>query len=86
MPIAHPTFDSNLWRSLHDIPWRLADIRDRVLPGEFAELYRMVHPYTMCSRARLRRLYAGVRYVVEKDIPGDVVECGVAFGGSAALL
>lgn len=83
---AYPTFGSNLWRSLQDIPWRLADVRDRVLPGEFAELYRMVHPYTMCSRARLRRLYAGVRFVVEKDIPGDVVECGVAFGGSAALL
>ncbi|MEK6280878.1 MAG: TylF/MycF/NovP-related O-methyltransferase [Acidobacteriota bacterium] len=45
----------------------------------------MVHPYTMCSRARLRRLHAGVRHVVEKGIPGDIVECGVAFGGSAAL-
>lgn len=85
-PSAYPTVGRKLWRRVQDIPWRLAEIRDLVLPGKFAELYRMVHPYTMGSRARLRGLYSGVRYVVEKDIPGDVVECGVAFGGSAALL
>jgi hypothetical protein len=80
------TLGSKLWRRVQDIPWRLAEIRDLVSPGEFAELYRMVHPYTMCSRARLRRLYGGIRHVVEKGIPGDIVECGVAFGGSVALL
>jgi len=83
---AYPTFSSKLWRRMQDIPWHMAEIRDRLLPGEFARLYSMVHPYTMCGRARLRRLYTGVRYVVEKDIAGDIVECGVAFGGSAALM
>ncbi|MGI9069212.1 MAG: TylF/MycF/NovP-related O-methyltransferase [Pyrinomonadaceae bacterium] len=80
------TLGSKLWRRAQDIPSHLAEIRDLVVPGEFAEFYRLVHPYTMCGRARLRRLHTGVRHVVEKNIPGDIVECGVAFGGSAALL
>jgi predicted O-methyltransferase YrrM len=85
-PSAYPTLGSKLSRRVHDIPWRLAELRDLVFPGEFAQLYRLVHPYTMDSRARLRGLHNAVRYVVQKEIPGDVVECGVAFGGSAALL
>jgi O-methyltransferase len=40
----------------------------------------------MCSNARLRGLYRALRYVVSHDIPGDVVECGSARGGSAALM
>lgn len=31
-------------------------------------------------------LYRAVRYVVKQEIPGDVVECGCARGGSAALM
>src|SRR2546430_8003370 len=56
-PNAYPTLRGKLWRRAQDIPWRLAEIRDLVLPGKFAELYRMVHPYTMCGQARLRGLY-----------------------------
>jgi hypothetical protein len=40
----------------------------------------------MCSNARLRGLYRAVHYVVSRDIAGDVVECGSAQGGSAALM
>jgi O-methyltransferase len=40
----------------------------------------------MCSDARLKGLYDGVQYVVRHDIPGDLVECGCARGGSAALM
>ncbi len=57
-----------------------------VSPSEFASLYRQVRTVTMCSQARLRGLYDAVRYVASKDIPGDVVECGSAQGGSAALM
>ncbi|MFZ0807059.1 MAG: TylF/MycF/NovP-related O-methyltransferase, partial [Candidatus Sulfotelmatobacter sp.] len=42
--------------------------------------------YTMCSNARLRGLYRALRFVVRHEIPGDVVECGSARGGSAALM
>lgn len=40
----------------------------------------------MCSSARLRGLYFGVQHAVSRGIPGDVVECGTARGGSAALM
>jgi len=55
-------------------------------PSEFASLYRQVRSHTMCSIARLEGLYRALRYVVREDIPGDVVECGCASGGSAALM
>jgi predicted O-methyltransferase YrrM len=57
-----------------------------VSPSEFASLYRQVRTETMCSVARLRGLYRALRYVGSQDIAGDVVECGCARGGSAALM
>jgi hypothetical protein len=59
---------------------------DRVSPTEFSSLYRRVRAHTMCSNARLRGLYRAVQYVVSHEIEGDIVECGSARGGSAALM
>ena len=59
---------------------------DRVSPAEVSSLYRQVRLHTMCSNARLRGLYRAVRYVVGHGIEGDIVECGSARGGSAALM
>lgn len=59
---------------------------DLVSPSEFSTLYRQVRTRTMCSNARLRSLYRAVRQVVSREIAGDVVECGSAQGGSAALM
>ena len=59
---------------------------DLVSPSEFASLYRRVRSHTMCSDARLRGLYRGVRGVIQNEVPGDFVECGSARGGSAALI
>lgn len=59
---------------------------DLLSPSEFSSLYRKVRAYTMCSNSRLRGLYRSVRYVVRDRIPGDIVECGTAQGGSAALM
>jgi len=59
---------------------------DMVSPSGFARLYRKIHAHTMCSNARLRSLHRGVREVVGRNIPGDLVECGCAQGGSAALM
>jgi O-methyltransferase len=57
-----------------------------ISPSEFSGLYRQVRRHTMCSAARLRALHQGVRYVVQNHIGGDLVECGCARGGSAALM
>src|SRR5437764_6433621 len=75
-----------IWRRLRDLPWRLSQARDTLLPGDFAQLYRLVRPYSMVSNARLRGLYQAVRRVTANNIKGDLVECGAARGGSAALL
>jgi predicted O-methyltransferase YrrM len=45
-----------------------------------------VRPFTMTSPERLWSLRQSVRYVVENDIPGDLVECGVWRGGSAMAM
>ena len=65
---------------------RLAETWNLISPSEFASLYRQIRTETMCSVGRLRGLYRALRYVARGDIAGDVVECGCARGGSAALM
>lgn len=54
--------------------------------GEFRRLLEVIRPYTMLSVERLYTLYSLAKFVCEKDIPGNFVECGVAGGGATALL
>ena len=53
---------------------------------EFHELCRVVRPYTMLSNERLYSIYQRVRLVCQMDVPGDIVECGVAAGGASAMM
>lgn len=53
---------------------------------DFYRLFSAVFDYTMLSTDRLRGLYDAVMAVDEKGLPGDIVECGAARGGSAALM
>ena len=46
------------------------------------ELYRRVGPYTMTTPPRIYALARAVEYVVAREIPGPIVECGVWRGGS----
>jgi O-methyltransferase len=55
------------------------------MDGEFTGLYERCRPFTMTPVERMYALYAGTKYVVARDVPGDVVECGVWKGGSAML-
>ncbi|MCA1708392.1 MAG: TylF/MycF family methyltransferase [Actinobacteria bacterium] len=52
---------------------------------EFTSLYRRCSEFTMTSPERMYSLYQASKYVVESDISGDVVECGVWRGGSMML-
>jgi predicted O-methyltransferase YrrM len=54
--------------------------------AEFRELLAAIRPFTMLSEQRLFSLYTLARTVCENDLPGNFVECGVAAGGSSALL
>ncbi|MDD2733784.1 MAG: class I SAM-dependent methyltransferase [Desulfuromonadaceae bacterium] len=57
-----------------------------IIDEEFLELYKIIEPFSMLGVERLYSLYLRARTVCEKDIPGNFVECGVAAGGSSALL
>jgi len=52
-----------------------------VSPG-FVDIYKKVRPYTMTSPERIFSLCEAVKYVQDKNIQGDIVECGVWKGGS----
>jgi len=54
--------------------------------AEFRELLKIVRPHTMVGEPRLYSLYNLAKDVCAEDIPGNFVECGVAAGGSSALL
>jgi predicted O-methyltransferase YrrM len=45
-----------------------------------------IEPYTMVAPDGLAALERSVRSVIRRGIPGQLVECGTARGGSAALL
>jgi predicted O-methyltransferase YrrM len=85
---------AELTRRLGDVDWLLSQVRDGCLSmhyrwlasSEFAQWYRQVAPFTMSGPSRLAGLYDAVRSVARRNIPGDVVECGSARGGSAALM
>jgi len=65
---------------------RLNEKQQLGFPLDFDEptikLCEYVEPYTMTSRERVFALRRSVEYIVDQDIPGDVVECGVWKGGS----
>ena len=54
--------------------------------GELARVLDVVRPYTMVKEERLASLWSLVRQVCEAKTPGNFVECGVAAGGSSALI
>lgn len=50
------------------------------------QLERVVQPYTCATPEQIRLLSRLVCSLDERGIPGDIVECGVMNGGSAAIL
>lgn len=72
---------------------RIKDTRDdeppkdeEQFPADFdamtQDLCRLVRPFTMTSPERIFALRQAVMHVIQHEIPGDIVECGVWKGGS----
>jgi glycosyltransferase involved in cell wall biosynthesis/ubiquinone/menaquinone biosynthesis C-methylase UbiE len=53
---------------------------------EFLQILEFIRPYTMVGEDGLLSLFRLAKRVCEEDLPGNFVECGVAAGGSSALL
>lgn len=49
---------------------------------EEVALYQQVKPYTMTSISSVVSIVHSIKYIVENNIEGDIVECGVWRGGS----
>ena len=60
----------------------------RYLPDSLRSrlIIRLVQPFTLVSPTRLLSLFELAQRIEKEGIPGDVVECGVYNGGSAAVL
>lgn len=61
-------------------------VSSQIEDSEFQDLLGIIRPYTMLSEARLYSLFTLAKRVCEENIPGNIVECGVAGGGSTALM
>lgn len=65
--------------------------KQAALPGfpdmeeKFTPLLARCRPYSMTSVERMYALHKAVEYVAKKNIPGDLVECGVWKGGSSMM-
>lgn len=66
--------------------WRKGKPLERLDLSEFASNYADCREFTMTSLERMYSLHTAVKYVIENDIPGDFVECGVWRGGSAMII
>lgn len=53
---------------------------------DFLELYEKCKPFTMTSIERMYALHAAIKNILENNIPGDFVECGVWKGGSSMMI
>lgn len=57
-----------------------------IVENEFWKIYELCSLYTMTSLERMYALYKAVYYILENDIEGDFIECGVWKGGCAMLM
>ena len=62
---------------------------DQMFPDvekEFLELKAKCQPFTMTTVESLYYTYRSVKHVVENNIPGDFIECGVWKGGNTMMV
>ncbi len=50
------------------------------------DIYKIVKPYTICSKARVNATINAVKHVIENNIEGDFIECGVFKGGQVMAM
>ncbi|MEQ8964370.1 MAG: TylF/MycF/NovP-related O-methyltransferase [Azospirillaceae bacterium] len=59
--------------------------RDMRRDEVFMDFFERCEPNTMTTMERLYSLYSAVDYIVRREVPGDIVECGVWRGGSMMM-
>ncbi|MGC4992338.1 TylF/MycF/NovP-related O-methyltransferase [Nocardia salmonicida] len=80
------TLEASLRVAAMEVPRALDMFPDiRHLDPQFVQLYESVQHATQTSVTMSYALRLATKYIVDYAIPGDVVECGVWRGGSAAI-
>jgi O-methyltransferase len=82
----YPTIASKVTRRFKDLPWRIGRSLHATFRTSFWADFESVRDYTMVSFGGLLALRKAIRRSVARGVPGDVVECGVAQGGSAVIM
>ena len=72
----YTAINTNLYNSL------LKEELSYDLDREFTEIYEKTKQFTMTSIERMYSMYKATEYIINNNIPGDIVECGVWKGGS----
>lgn len=49
----------------------------------FWELYEIARPFSVLQAIGFYNIYCSIRYIAQRNIPGDIVECGVLLGGAS---
>lgn len=62
------------------------EIPGDIIEKEFLDSFHKNKEFTMTSILRMYGLYHALKYVLDNDIEGDIVECGVWKGGSMMLV
>ena len=75
---------------LNPLGYQIAKIDepDCIIDGDrtFSKIYKQCKQYTMTPKTRMYALYLAVKYVIDFNIAGDFVECGVWRGGSMMVV
>jgi O-methyltransferase len=61
-------------------------VADIYADAEFMAIHAQVRDFTMTSIERMYSLYQSIHYVIDHNLPGDFVECGVWKGGSSMII
>lgn len=77
---------TSLGFKLISVPKNRKQISESILEKEFGTTYRKCKKFTMTSLKRMYALHKSVEYIVNSEIRGDFVECGVYRGGSAMVI
>jgi O-methyltransferase len=78
-PLGYELNQKNRFLGSNGIPLDMQDV-------DFIRLYRICSECSLCHVEAMYALYRAVEHVVRRDLPGDLVECGVYRGGSAMMM
>jgi len=61
-------------------------IPNDIIDVKFRQIYNLCKKYSICAVTPMFALYKLIEYIVQNNIEGDLVECGVYKGGSVMLM